>query len=379
LPILCGSDSVTGWSDYSGPIYSAELATEPVNVYVDETASWGLTPAASTTSITAGSWYWSGNQLYVRLQDDSDPSNHLVEAAVRPFGVFAQNASYVTIDHLEVLRTGGWGIEFISSSNPSQTVEPVISNNVVSQNGTGTFDDGDYRNAIYINEAQSPTVEGNTVSYAGGHNGIQVQYATNVLILNNDVSHFNHTGLDTKFSDQVLYAGTVVHDSDHVSLYSQNSSNLTAEDNVIYNIGGSVCGGADGIHFDIGSSGQISVDNNSIYNTYCPIYLLAPAVVMNNAMNDSGGPALRAVSGGTFNYNDLGQNGWVEIDSNQYNFSQWRALGGHSGDKDVDPEWVSPGTGDMSLAPGSPCIDAGTNVGLPYAGSQPDMGAVDSQ
>ena len=379
LPILSGSDPVADWSIYSGTIYNAELASEPVNVYVDTTANWGLTRSGSATSMAAGSWYWSGGQLYVRLEDDSDPSNHLIEAAVRPYGVFAQNRSYVTIDRLEVLRTAGWGIEFISTSNPSQTVEPVISNTVVSQNGTGTFDDGAYRNAIYINRAQSPTVEGNTVSYAGGHNGIQVQYATDVEILNNDVSHFNHSGLDTKFSDQVLYAGNVIHDSYNVSLYSQNSSNLTAENNIIYNIGGTVCGAADGIHFDIGTSGQVSVYNNSIYNTYCPIYLTVPAAVMNNAINDSGGPALRAVSGGTFDYNDLGKNGWVEIDSNQYNFSQWRALGGHSGDKDVDPEWESPGTGDMSLAPNSPCINAGTDVGLPYAGSQPDMGAVDSQ
>jgi hypothetical protein len=30
---------------------------------------------------------------------------------------------------------------------------------------------------------------------------------------------------------------------------------------------------------------------------------------------------------------------------------------------------------DVHLQPGSPCIDAGIDVGLPYLGSAPDMGA----
>ena len=40
----------------------------------------------------------------------------------------------------------------------------------------------------------------------------------------------------------------------------------------------------------------------------------------------------------------------------------------------VDPLFVNAGTGDLHLQSGSPCIDAGTDVGLPYAGAAPDIG-----
>ena len=379
-PTISGSDLVAGWSSNGGTTFQAALSDEPSNVYVDGAPAWGLARSSSPSGMAPGSWYWSNGLIFVNLADGSNPSNDSVEAAVRPCGVFVKDRSYVTVDHLKVERTAGWGIEFISDSDPSQTTGIVVSNNIVSQNGTGTVDDGSYRNAIYVNRAVSPTVESNTVSYAGGHNGINVQYATDVQLLNNDVSHFNHSGIDTKWCNRVLYQGNIVHDSYNVAMYSENSSNLTLQYNIVYNIWGNVAGAADGIHLDRGSSGTINIYNNSIYNSGSGIYLLIPATVKNNAINAiRSSYGLRAVSGGTYDYNDLGQNGWVEFNSNQYSFSRWQALGGHSHDLAADPAWNSPGNGDLTLRRGSPCIHAGTNVGLPYAGAAPDLGAVDSQ
>ncbi len=40
----------------------------------------------------------------------------------------------------------------------------------------------------------------------------------------------------------------------------------------------------------------------------------------------------------------------------------------------VNPLFVNSAQGDLHLQAGSPCIDAGTDVGLPYAGDAPDMG-----
>jgi len=380
LPIISGADAVKTWTNYAGAIFRAALGTSPANVYVDRASGWGLLHAGSPSAMPAGSWYWSNGFLYVRLSDGSDLNTHFIEAAVRREGVYATNRSYITIDHLAVERTAGWGIELMSESNQSQTTGVIVSNNLVTQNGTGEVDTGGYFNAIYINRAVSPVVEGNTVSYAGGHNGINVQYATNGKILDNNVRHFNHSGIDVKWCDRMLIAGNAVHDSRHVSIYSQSSSNITIEDNIVFNITGTACGSADGIHVERMAGGQNVIFNNSIYNAYCGIYLLSPAAVMNNALNAIGsGYGLRAVSGGTYDYNDLGQNAWVELDSKQYRFSAWRALGGHSHDIAADPMWTAPATGDMSLRSGSPCIHAGTDVGLPYAGPAPDMGAVDSQ
>jgi hypothetical protein len=40
-----------------------------------------------------------------------------------------------------------------------------------------------------------------------------------------------------------------------------------------------------------------------------------------------------------------------------------------------DPVLMDPGAGDYRLAPGSPCIDAGEDLGLGYKGNAPDLGA----
>jgi len=46
-----------------------------------------------------------------------------------------------------------------------------------------------------------------------------------------------------------------------------------------------------------------------------------------------------------------------------------------TGNISVDPQFVDLTVPDVHLRPGSPCIDAGVDVGLPYLGSAPDMGA----
>jgi hypothetical protein len=46
-----------------------------------------------------------------------------------------------------------------------------------------------------------------------------------------------------------------------------------------------------------------------------------------------------------------------------------------AGNVSLDPQFVDPTVPDVRLEPGSPCIDAGDDVGLPYHGAAPDMGA----
>ena len=46
-----------------------------------------------------------------------------------------------------------------------------------------------------------------------------------------------------------------------------------------------------------------------------------------------------------------------------------------TGNISIDPQFVDATAPDVHLQPGSPCIDAGIDVGLPYLGLAPDMGA----
>jgi len=290
-PTISGADVVRGWASTSNSVYAAPLSEKPSNVYLDNAPGWGMNQSQSQSSMSPGSWYWDGSKLFVSLADGSDPSTHTVEAAVRDKAVSADNRSYVVIDSLGTRRTGCWAIAMISQ-NPSRDVDPKISNNIVTQNGTNLIDTGRYCNAIYINYATSPTVEGNTVSYAGGHNAINVQKATDIKILNNDVSEWNHNGLDTKMSQGIIYMGNKAHDAPHGNgIYSEQSSNITAQNNVIYNIAGSTNGNSNGIHFEP-SNGQLVIRGNSISNTYGGIYLRSHAVVDSNSVTTRSGEGI---------------------------------------------------------------------------------------
>ncbi|MGH7932178.1 MAG: hypothetical protein ACREQN_03315, partial [Candidatus Binataceae bacterium] len=59
-----------------------------------------------------------------------------------------------------------------------------------------------------------------------------------------------------------------------------------------------------------------------------------------------------------------------------YTFAAWRALDGHDNDLSVNPQWTSPSAGDFTLLASSPLINAGTDVGLPFTGSAPNIGAL---
>src|SRR5271156_3813399 len=151
-PIVSGSDSVKGWSPSGGSVFRARCS-KPNNVYVDGGPGWGLTRACcrpgescarsglcATGAMTAGSWYWNPatSDLYVWLQDGSDPSNHTVEAAVRIFGMNVTadegEKGNIVVDGLEFERTGGYGIYFYSNAdNGKGPAGVVIRNNTVRQ------------------------------------------------------------------------------------------------------------------------------------------------------------------------------------------------------------------------------------------------------
>ena len=50
-----------------------------------------------------------------------------------------------------------------------------------------------------------------------------------------------------------------------------------------------------------------------------------------------------------------------------------------SGNREIEVEFTDAANGDFSLPPGSPLIDSGIDVGLPYRGKAPDIGAVEAE
>ena len=69
----------------------------------------------------------------------------------------------------------------------------------------------------------------------------------------------------------------------------------------------------------------------------------------------------------------------VSWDSTIYDSSEqadWRNAG-HIGSLFTNPKFINPENGDFRLQSNSPAIDAGVDVGLPFIGSAPDMGAIE--
>jgi parallel beta-helix repeat protein len=403
LPIINGSDLVTGWTVSSGAIYSASLKSQPYNVYSDGLPNWGLAMASSVSAMTAGSWYWSGSTLYVWLTDGSNPANHQIEAADRVNGMYINgaasnnngvtpikytftagtsgdggtataNVNYITVNSIMTERTGNYGIQFYDS------YAPLVSDCNLTQNGTGQQDLG-YYNALHADLAPGAIYEDNTVSYGGGHNAIQMQRADGGLITGNVVTEWNHNGIDVKLSTNITVQGNTVHDSQMGSgLYTEYVGNYNAVQNIIYNT-------PMGIQSNLSTTAYIF--NNSMLNTTGGGIYLGPAVggtaqIENNitygnvvmALENAGNYTLT-----TENYNDWGpatsSPTQVKTSGTAYNATTWITMTGHTNDISANPLWVN-APSDFYLQASSPCVNAGWWVGLGGKGSAPDMGAIES-
>ena len=349
-PIISGSDIVTGWSSTDVSIFHAR-SSKPNNVYVDGGPGWGLTRACclpgesctrsdfcATGPMTAGTWYWNPatSELYVWLPDGSNPANHVVEAAVRIYGMNATadagEKGNIVVDGLAFERTGGYGIYFYSNAEGGKgPVGVVIRNNTVRQTGTGQIDGGEYYNAIHFDEHvelnTAPEFIDNSIAYSGGHgNAINSQMADGARIVGNRAEHFNHNGFDTKHSASVLVRGNTAHDATEANgIYQEYCANGMIENNVVYNVSGSVPGRGSGIQIDAGTSGATIV-GNSISNVLTGIYLITPATARDNVVSHAGHAVLEANAGGNFENNRWGDSPIFYVNGRRETLAEGGAL-----------------------------------------------------
>ena len=356
-PLITGSDIVKGWTSSGASIFHAHCS-KPNNVYVDGGPGWGLTRACCMPGeacaqsglcaigpMSAGSWYWNPatSDLYVWLEDGSNPAGHTVEAAVRIYGMNATanagETGNIVVDGLAFERTGGYGIYFYSNAeNGKGPAGVVIRNNTVRQTGTGQIDGGEYYNAIYFDEHvelnTAPEFINNSIAYSGGHgNAINSQFADGAHLIGNHAEHFNHNGFDTKHSASVLVRGNVAHDATEANgIYQEYCASGIIENNTIYNLSGSVPGQGSGIQLDAGTSGGTIV-GNTISNVLTGIYLITPATARNNVVSRAGHAVLEANAGGTFDHNNWGDSPIFYVGERRENFADWQASSDHVGDQ----------------------------------------------
>jgi len=229
----------------------------------------------------------------------------------------------ITIENVTI--TGGWaskggGIECRDSS-PSLVNVTISGNTAWTGNGGGIL-------CFNSNPSlESVTISGNTADYYGG--GISCDVNSNPSLVNVTVSG----------NTADYYGGGIWSSDSNPSLVNVTVSENTAKDG-----GGIYCGW----------SSSPSLVNTTLWNNL-------PQEVY---FYQDGTPNSITIA-----YSDVqgGEEGIVTNDNGTVNWLD--------GNIDVDPLFVDPENSDFHLQEGSPCIDAGTDVGLPFIGAAPDIGA----
>ncbi len=385
-PAINGSDVIGPWGPAGWALFHAH-SEKPANVYVDGRPGWGLLHACCRAGshcapsgscavgpMEAGSWMWdpATKDLVLWMPDGSNPATHTIEAATRTFGMNVVGnggeKSNIVVDGITFERTAGGGLYFFSNDEGGVGFTGIVVRNcTVTQTGTGHIDDGDYHNGIHYSQhvemPTAPVFEHNRISFTGNHgNGINSQAADNAQLLDNDVSEFNHSGLDMKNSKGVIARGNIVHDSfDTNAIYQEYCSGGLIENNLVYNVPGTRPGRGSGIQIDVDSTGA-RILNNSIYNVFTGLYLIHPATAQFNAVANATHAVVDAKEGGEFAHNVWGGTAPVFFLSNRrFDIAGWKA-DGHPEDIAADPMWINPAHGNFNLAPSSPLIAARAGI-----------------
>ena len=381
-PIINGADLVTPWSLFSRNIYRAPLATECKRVFHGATE---LTlNEGSYASLGNNQWDWDSNYLYVNI--GQDPTGETIEATKRTNDLNLNGKNYITIDGLHITKANQDGLDQWTSASNYITIENCIIDyngysGIVIQSGTG---------------GSNWLIQNNTFSYNGTttmHHGIYANTLSNSTIENNIFNTNKGWAIsigDNSDSNIVRYNYSTGHTAAGKGFLAiwDNAVNTSDNYQIYYNISN-----GDRIGIQLGGMAQSGhkVYNNTFYTTYSGIAAADGACfaeVENNIFWGSPNPLhLGAASTITTSsdYNDLGPEGTYFIGYNDHwystlaDYQSSESRDAHS--IKSDPKFVS--TSDFHLQSTSPCIDAGTTVGLNEdikgtpvpQGKGPDIGA----
>jgi len=276
----------------------------------------------------------------------------------------------------------------------------IISDNTVNYSGHTGIQPGIQRSDIGTIIVSNNLVD-NSCHKSGGSMAIHGNGSTtSVVIEYNEVRNTKSVpanmedggGIGIDFSENAVVRYNYIHDNwgKGLYVYGYNESNFEVYGNVIH---GNDCG------ILIGAASpyilaNVKVYNNTCYNnyntnSYGPNYNTELWVdnatnveVLNNiAYANNNNIAIHIgpnVTNETVDYNSgYRDNGGdlYNIDNSNKTWSQWRAAGYDINGINLDPQLNNPLGKDFTLKATSPCIDAGIDVGLPYSGSAPDIGA----
>lgn len=188
--------------------------------------------------------------------------------------------------------------------------------------------------------------------FRGGVTGLRVTSATGVQVIN------------CRFSDKTVAAN-------HPMIWLQAASNCSFHNNVI---GPNLAGITHGV-VDDNSGGNNKFFNNTITGTTDWAFVVggsagaAPGIEFRNNIIYQVSNAIFTINPSVVHTHNL----FRDVSGAKYHGATAGA-----GEIEADPKFVNAPDRDFHLQVGSPAIDAGTDVGLPFNGSAPDIGAFES-
>ena len=363
----------------SGTYYVESIGstTDPGTTMVLVDGTTRLTYNADKDNLSAGEFYHdhTNDDLYVRLTGDADPSGSTIEAQIRRDCIRGGGDDYITVQNIHI--KGGfdgiwmyencnhWTIDSctfsyvgdhhlkLEGSSGSEDTYNTVSNNTFGINGGCGRTPGLSPFSLRVDWSDNNTIESNVFTN-GEYGGIYVTDSDSNIFRYNwvEAEGSNTFTLNTSDSNKIYYNILILnnHDSDWILQLVDGSLNNEIYNNVFY-------GTTDkGMEFTGNSTGS-KFKNNIIENTTTVIEV------------DDGSETDIAIDYNIYAYDTGTRYDWRGTD---YNFSDWQTNSSQdSNSQRTDPVMTDPANDDFTLQATSPCINAGTDVGLTedYAGS----------
>jgi len=422
-PKIYGSTAVVTWTDEGSDIWYATCTADPLSVWfinTDTTIHGGKEEALKASLNAEYEWWWDdpNDRLYVYAATDPDARYTSVENATRNGGISFSAQSYITVQDIEIAYTKFVGISVGSNSLVQGcTVHHVnivgaasLSDGITLTNvSSSTVSDCDIyeigRHGIYAVASSGGTCSNNIIEHSTLHNC----YHTLIDVMNVDgtasgnITRYNLLYTDSDYADASFGCMGIYYSGDTSAEYPQVNGEI------YYNVSFNMFS----VHIGIGKyTTGTQVLNNSCYGTN-PLNTtkLANGISLGNvgattitAKNNIAMDIYSGAGGGDaciFVYDvdqisAMDNNCWYQsaggtqiyarlydVASYHYDdFAAWKtALGKDANSLWEDPLMTDPANGDLTPQSGSPCINAGVDVGLTedYAGNPivglPDIGA----
>jgi hypothetical protein len=432
-PKILGSSLVTAWTNRSGNVWkSIANFTNPAlipdygNIYFKETSgsiTWGRVEKATTwrNCVTEYDWYWHGDTIYI--YSPTNPNNRYsgVEVSQRQTCVNLDSKTYLTFDGIEIAYAGEFGIISLPYNSLTNISGLIVKNCDIHHFGSKRGFGGLALSLWY----SDMLIQNNTIHDASRRNislnlDANVIQAHDIIIENNTMYDAYHTsGVDINTTDAGTWDNIII----RKNLIYQNTLAVDAAENPVVNlmflaVQGTFTGSVTNVYvynniFKNNNLSAITIEhvnsvfiyNNTFYGfstgisdqglTMINVYGVGTSIIKNNIFYDNmpstTSPYTRCfniISGPTVT---MDYNLYYVPDASQiigswhttyYPLSKWATYKSASSQDAHSPTPANPlfvSSSDYHLQAGSPAIDAGIDVGLPFSGKAPDIGALETQ